>query len=145
MANYDPCAKSVNKYVLEHSHSVQFSHSVTSDSLRPHGLQHARLPCPSPTPGACSNLRPLNRGLLQCRHILDQLSYEGNPNIAMFFHLLTVCECFGATMADFSKCNRDHEAHRSGPLQKKFANLYFITWSILYTYISYKQGLPRWH
>ena len=26
-----------------------------SDSLRPHGLQHTRLPCPSPTPGACSN------------------------------------------------------------------------------------------
>ena len=35
--------------------SVQFSHSVVSDSLRPHGLQHARLPCPSPTPGACLN------------------------------------------------------------------------------------------
>ena len=31
--------------------SVQFSHSVVSDSLRPHGLQHTRLPCPSPTPG----------------------------------------------------------------------------------------------
>ena len=31
--------------------SVQFSHSVVSDSLRPHGLQHARPPCPSPTPG----------------------------------------------------------------------------------------------
>ena len=30
--------------------SVQFSHSVVSDSLRLHGLQHARLPCPSPTP-----------------------------------------------------------------------------------------------
>ena len=29
--------------------SVQFSHSVVSDSLRPHGLQHARPPCPSPT------------------------------------------------------------------------------------------------
>ena len=29
-----------------------------SDSLRPHGLQHARLSCPSPTPGACSNSRP---------------------------------------------------------------------------------------
>ena len=41
--------------------SVQFGHSVTSDSLRPHGLQHARLPCPSPTPGACSNSCPLNR------------------------------------------------------------------------------------
>ena len=31
--------------------SVQFSRSVMSNSLRPHGLQHARLPCPSPTPG----------------------------------------------------------------------------------------------
>ena len=31
--------------------SVQFSHSVVSDSLQPHGLQHARPPCPSPTPG----------------------------------------------------------------------------------------------
>ena len=33
----------------------QFSRSVMSDSLRPHGLQHTRLPCPSPTPRACSN------------------------------------------------------------------------------------------
>ena len=38
--------------------SVQFSHSVVSDSLRPHGLQYARLPCPSPTPRACSNSCP---------------------------------------------------------------------------------------
>ena len=35
--------------------SIQFSHSVMSDSLQPYGLQHARLPCPSPTPGANSN------------------------------------------------------------------------------------------
>ena len=35
--------------------SVQFSRSVVSVSLQPHGLQHARLPCPSPTPGACSH------------------------------------------------------------------------------------------
>ena len=35
--------------------SVQSSCSVVSDSLRPHGLQHARLPCPSPTPRACSD------------------------------------------------------------------------------------------
>ena len=34
--------------------SVHFSHSVVSNSLRPHELQHARLPCPSPTPGTCS-------------------------------------------------------------------------------------------
>ena len=37
---------------------VQFSYSVMSDSLRPHGLQHTRLPCPSPTPRACSNSCP---------------------------------------------------------------------------------------
>ena len=35
--------------------SVQFSHSVMSDSLRPHELQHAKLPCPSPTPGVHPN------------------------------------------------------------------------------------------
>ena len=35
--------------------SVQFSHSVVSKSLRPYGLQHARLPYPSPTPGAYSH------------------------------------------------------------------------------------------
>ena len=35
--------------------SVQFSRSVVSDSLRPHELQQPRPPCPSPTPGACSN------------------------------------------------------------------------------------------
>ena len=35
--------------------SIQFSHSVMSNSLWPHGLQQARLPCPSPTPGAHSN------------------------------------------------------------------------------------------
>ena len=34
---------------------VQFSHSVISDSLQPHGLQHTRLLYPSPTPGACPN------------------------------------------------------------------------------------------
>ena len=41
-----------------HGKTVQFSCSVVSDSLRPHGLQHARLPCSSPTPGACSNSCP---------------------------------------------------------------------------------------
>ena len=40
---------------------VQFSRSLVSDSLRPHGLQHARPPCPSPTPGVYSNSCPLSR------------------------------------------------------------------------------------
>ena len=38
----------------KHIGSVQSSHSVVSDSLPPHGLWHVRLPCPSPTPRACS-------------------------------------------------------------------------------------------
>ena len=37
------------------------SHSVMSDSLRPHGLQPARLPCPSPTPRTYSNSYPLSQ------------------------------------------------------------------------------------
>ena len=40
--------------------SVQLSHSVMSDSLRPHGLQHTRLPCPSPTPRVYSDSGPLS-------------------------------------------------------------------------------------
>ena len=41
--------------------SVQFSCSVMSDSLRPHESQHARPPCPSPTPGVHSDSRPLSQ------------------------------------------------------------------------------------
>ena len=41
--------------------AVQFSCSVVSDSLRPHGLQHARPPCPSPTPRVYSNSCPLSQ------------------------------------------------------------------------------------
>ena len=40
---------------------VQFIHSVVSDSLQPHGLQHTRLPCSSPTPRAYSNSCPLSQ------------------------------------------------------------------------------------
>ena len=41
--------------------SVQFSRSAVSNSLQPHGLQHARPPCPSPTPGVYSNSCPLSQ------------------------------------------------------------------------------------
>ena len=41
-------------------YNFQFSHSVMSDSFRPHGLQHTRPPCPLPTPRACSNSCPLS-------------------------------------------------------------------------------------
>ena len=40
---------------------IQFSHSVMYDSLRPHGLQHTRLSCPSPSPGTGSNSCPLSQ------------------------------------------------------------------------------------
>ena len=46
------------RYTVDYS--VQFSRSVGSDSLQPHGLQYAMLPCPSPTPGAYSNSYPLS-------------------------------------------------------------------------------------
>ena len=44
-----------------HINSVQFSHSVMSESLRPHELQHARSSCPSPTPRVYSNSCPLGQ------------------------------------------------------------------------------------
>ena len=47
--------------IIQLSPLVHFSHSVTSDSLRPHGLQHARLPCLATAPKACSNSCPSSR------------------------------------------------------------------------------------
>ena len=59
---YNPRKKHIRKgkvLLLSWSHwSGQFSCSVMSDSLRPHGLQHTRLPSPSPTPGDSSNSCP---------------------------------------------------------------------------------------
>ena len=52
----DVCA-----WVLSPFRSVQFSHSVVSDSLRPHGLQHTRPPCPLPTSRVYSNSCPLSQ------------------------------------------------------------------------------------
>ena len=55
----------VLKYVPHYNRvqfsSVQFSRSVMSDSLQPHESQHARPPCPSPTPGVHPNSCPLSR------------------------------------------------------------------------------------
>ena len=56
-----PCSSYCKQCWNEHWGSVQFICSVVSDSLWPHGLHQARLPCLSPTPGACSNSCPLSR------------------------------------------------------------------------------------
>ena len=56
------------------TYSVQFSHSVMSDFLWPNGLQHARLPCSSPTPRAYSNPCPLHHDAIQPAHPLSSPS-----------------------------------------------------------------------
>ena len=53
--------KTTMRYHVTPVRMSQFSHSVMSDSLWPHTLQHNRLPCPSSTPGAYSNSCPLRR------------------------------------------------------------------------------------
>ena len=65
-------------------YSVQFSHSVMSDSLQPHGLQHTRPPCPSPTPRVYSNSSPLipsNNPILCHRLLLPPSVF---PSISVF-------------------------------------------------------------
>ena len=72
----------------------QFSHLVMSDSLWPHGLQHARLPCPSPTPWVCSNSCPLSQWyhpyhLILCRPLLPLLP-SVFPSIRVFASVLCI-------------------------------------------------------
>ena len=76
--------------------SVKFSNSVVSDSLRPHGLQHARLPCPSLSPGVCSNACPL-RWWLPSNHLIF-CQREGKtgyflPPASKLVLLLQPCSC----------------------------------------------------
>ena len=54
-----------------------------SDSLQPHGLQHTRPPCPSPIPGACSNLCPLSRW---CHPTISSLSSPSLPAFNLSQH-----------------------------------------------------------
>ena len=56
------------------------------NSLRPHRLQHARLPCPSPTPGACSNSCPLSRW---CHPTISS-------SVVPFFSCLQSCPASGS-------------------------------------------------
>ena len=71
----------------------QFSHSVVSDSLWPHGLQHTRLPCPSPTPGAYSNSCPLcqwchptvSSSVIPLSSCLQSFPASGSLPVSQFF------------------------------------------------------------
>ena len=71
------------------SNSVQFSHSVMSDSLQSHGLQHTRLPCPSPSPKVCSNSCPLSHHLILCCPLLLLPSIF--PSIGVFSNKSALC------------------------------------------------------
>ena len=63
MVSSDEIVKGISagEYNIMGFSSVQFSHSVVSNSLRPRGPQHARSPCPSPTTGVYWNSCPLSR------------------------------------------------------------------------------------
>ena len=76
------------------SSSVQFRSSVMSNSLRPHESQHARLPCPSPTPGVHSNSCPS--------------SHWCHPDIS-------------SSVVPFSSCNQSLPASESFPMSQLFA------------------------
>ena len=69
-----------------------FSHSVVSYSLQPHGLQHPRLPCLSPSPGTCSNscesVMPLNHLILCCPLLLLPSIF---PSIRIFSSESALC------------------------------------------------------
>ena len=73
--------------------SVQFSHSVMSDSLRPHGLQHARPPCLSPTPGVYSNSCPscswchpaISSSVIPFSSCLQSFPASGSFQMSQFF------------------------------------------------------------
>ena len=74
--------------------SIQFSRSVVSDSMWPHGLQHARFPCPVPTPRAYSNSCPSSQWyhynyLILCRPLLLLPSIF--PSIRVFSNESVLC------------------------------------------------------
>ena len=85
--------------ILPFSWKLLFSHSVMSDSLQPHGLQHASLPCPSPSPEACSNSCPLNQwtwfNVLSPSH---PLSSPSPPAFSLSLHqrLFSMSQLFGS-------------------------------------------------
>ena len=81
------------KNVVFYLKNVQFSSSVVSDFLQSHGLQHARLSCPSPTPGAYSNSHPsswwchpiISSSGVPFSSYLQSFSASGSSQMSHFF------------------------------------------------------------
>ena len=76
----------------------QFSHSVVSDSLWPHGLQHARPPCPSPTPGVTQTL-----SLSPHTHIHTYVVVVQSPSPFLFFCDTVDCSPSGSSVHGISQ------------------------------------------
>ena len=89
------CSVSKSLRVEIYFSSVQFSCSVVSDSFRPHGLQHTRSPCPSPTPEVYTNSCPL--------------SWWCHPNIS-------------SSVVPFSSCPQSFPASGSFPMSQLFSS-----------------------
>ena len=89
------CQLSIKKLRSQHPvPSVQFSRSVVSNSVRPHELQHAKPPCPSPTPRVHSNSRPSSR----------------------WYH-----PAISSSVVPFSSCSQSLPASESFPMSQLFA------------------------
>ena len=93
MCSFSPDQNSCHKALSVQFSSLQFSRSVVSDSLR-HELQHARPPCPSPTPGVHSNSCPSSRWC--------------HPAIS-------------SSVVPFSSCSQSLPASESFPMSQPFA------------------------
>ena len=84
-------------YLTYMQSSVQFSRSVKSNSLQPHWLQHVRLPCPSSTPGACSNSCPysgwchpiISSSVISFSSCFQSFPASGSFPMSQFFVLLS--------------------------------------------------------
>ena len=74
-----------SSFLLPQFSSVQ---SVMSDFLPPHRLQHARLPCPSPSPGACSNSRLSIKSVMPSNHLFLPSIF---PSIRIFSNESVLC------------------------------------------------------
>ena len=87
----------------KYSHSIQFSCSVMSDSLSSHELQHPRLPCSSPSPGACWNSSPssqwchpaISSSVIPFSSCLQYLPASGSFPMSQFF--TSGCQSIGVS------------------------------------------------
>ena len=91
---YTPKPRFISEYIYIYIYSrgftVQFSCSVMSDSLRPHELQHARPPCPSPTPRTHPNQCPLSQQCHPASHMWPPIPVQ---NFRVYSNFLTSHTC----------------------------------------------------